>query len=56
MQVRTRMLGGEDYPTQEAVIEKNAELARSGGLERVSNLAWPALLRKLDRVDGSFRD
>jgi ribulose-5-phosphate 4-epimerase/fuculose-1-phosphate aldolase len=55
MQVRTRMLGGEDYPTQETVIEKNAELARSGGLEKVSNLAWPALLRKLDRMDGSFR-
>ena len=30
------MLGGEDYPTQETVIENNAELARSGGLERVS--------------------
>src|SRR3954463_8640717 len=28
MQVRTRMLGGDDYPTAEAVIEKNAELAR----------------------------
>src|SRR3954464_3692535 len=56
MQVRTRMLGGEDYPTQETVIEKNAELARSSGLEKVSNLAWPALLRKLDRVDGSFRN
>jgi hypothetical protein len=56
MQVRTRMLGAEDYPTQETVIEKNAELARSGGLEKVSNLAWPALLRKLDRMDGSFRN
>ena len=56
MQVRTRMLGGEDYPTADAVIEKNAELARGGGFENVSKLAWPALLRKLDRMDRSFRD
>ena len=56
MQVRTRMLGGEDYPTAVAVIEKNAELARGGGFENVSKLAWPALLRKLDRMDRSFRD
>ena len=56
MQVRTRMLGREDYPTADAVIEKNAELARGGGFENVSKLAWPALLRKLDRMDRSFRD
>src|SRR6201992_4016953 len=38
MQVRTRMLGGvaDDYPTNPEVIEKNAELARSGGLSMVA--------------------
>ncbi len=58
MQVRTRMLGGiaDDYPTAPDVIEKNAELARSGGLSVVAEkLVWPALLRKLDRADSSFR-
>jgi ribulose-5-phosphate 4-epimerase/fuculose-1-phosphate aldolase len=59
MQVRTRMLGGvaDDYPTAPNVIEKNAELSRSGGLSVVAEkLVWPALLRKLDRADSSFRD
>jgi hypothetical protein len=58
MQVRTRMLGGveADYPTAPDVIEKNAALTRSGGLSVVAEkLVWPALLRKLDRIDSSFR-
>jgi len=58
MQVRTRMLGDvdDDYPTAPDVIEKNAELTRSGGLSVVAEkLVWPALLRKLDRVNSGFR-
>ncbi len=59
MQVRTRMLGGieRDYPTRPDVIEKNAALAKSGGLSMLAQqLVWPALLRKLDRTDPSFRN
>jgi ribulose-5-phosphate 4-epimerase/fuculose-1-phosphate aldolase len=59
MQVRTRMLGGveSDHATAPDVIEKNAELARTGGLAKLSEkLAWPALLRKLDRVNPGYRD
>ena len=59
MQVRTRMLGGSgaDYPTHPDVIEKNAALAHGQGLSTVAQqLAWPALLRKLDRIDPSFRN
>ena len=57
MQVRTRILGREDYPTAPHVIEKNAELTRSGGLGMVANrLVWPAILRKLDRIDPGFRN
>jgi ribulose-5-phosphate 4-epimerase/fuculose-1-phosphate aldolase len=59
MQVRTRMLGGldADYPTAPDVIEKNAALARSAGMGSAARqLVWPALLRKLDRVDPGFRD
>jgi len=58
MQVRTRIVGtpAEDYPTAPDVIEKNAALARSGGLSTLAEqLVWPALLRKLDRLDPSFR-
>ena len=58
MQVRTRMLGGpeSDYPTAPDVIEKNAALGKSAGFAEVAErLVWPALLRKLDRLDKSFR-
>jgi len=58
MQVRTRMLGPAetDYPTAPEVIDKNAALAQSGGLSMVAEqLVWPALLRKLDRIDPGFR-
>ncbi len=56
MQVRTRILGHDDYPTAPTVIEKNAALAASGGTNAVANhLVWPALLRKLDRIDPAFR-
>jgi ribulose-5-phosphate 4-epimerase/fuculose-1-phosphate aldolase len=59
MHVRTRMLGDSsmDYPTDEAVIEKNAELVTSGRLSKAAEpLVWPALLRKLDRLGSNFRD
>jgi len=39
------------------VIEKNAELGRSGGFSKLAEaLVWPALLRKLDRLGSNFRD
>jgi hypothetical protein len=57
MQVRTRILGRDDYPTAQAVIDKNIQLGQSGGMTYLAdNLLWPALLRKLDRLDPSFRD
>ena len=58
MQVRTRMLGGveADHPTAPDVVEKNAALAMSGGMSKLAEkLVWPALLRKLDRLDPGFR-
>jgi hypothetical protein len=58
MQVRTLTLGGTPHPTAPAVIEKNAALAQSpGGMSTIADkLAWPALLRRLDRIDPSFRN
>lgn len=57
MQVRTRILGRDDYPTEQAVIDKNAALGQGTGMTYLAdNLMWPALLRKLDRLDPSFRE
>ena len=58
MQVRTRMLGrDDDHPTAPDVIEKNAALARSGGMATLAEkLVWPALLRKLDRLDANYKN
>ena len=57
MQVRTRILGNDDYPTAQPVIDKNVALSQSGGMTFLANeLLWPALLRKLDRLDPSFRE
>jgi ribulose-5-phosphate 4-epimerase/fuculose-1-phosphate aldolase len=58
MQVRTPMLGPSAYPIEQAVIDKNAEMFGNPDRAelRSTNLVWPALLRKLDRIDPSFRN
>ncbi len=59
MQVRTRMLGdiSMDHPTDPSVVDKNASLISSGGMSTLSEkLVWPALLRKLDRRDATYKD
>jgi len=57
MQVRTRMLGPAAYPVEQSVIDKNS--AVFGNPDRAelrsTNLVWPPLLRKLDRIDPSYR-
>jgi ribulose-5-phosphate 4-epimerase/fuculose-1-phosphate aldolase len=59
MQVRTRAIATreQEYPTAPEVIEKNASLSRSGGMQELANrLVWPALLRKLDRINPGYGD
>jgi hypothetical protein len=57
MQVRTRTLGHDDHQTLPSVIDKNVALSQAEGMSQVANaLVWTALLRKLDRLDPSFRD
>ena len=57
MQVRTRTLGQDDYPTAQTVIDKNVALGGGAGMSHIANeLLWPALLRKLDRSQPDFRD
>jgi ribulose-5-phosphate 4-epimerase/fuculose-1-phosphate aldolase len=57
MQVRTRMLG-PSYPVDRTAINKNAELlSNPDRMElRSTTLVWPPLLRKLDRIDPSYRN
>jgi len=57
MQVRTRMLGPTAYPVEQAVIEKNETVfSNADGAElRSTQLVWPPLLRKLDRLDPSYK-
>lgn len=56
MQVRTRMLGPV-YPVDPAVIDKNTQMFGNPqrAEERSTRLVWPPLLRKLDRIDPSYR-
>jgi ribulose-5-phosphate 4-epimerase/fuculose-1-phosphate aldolase len=57
MQVRTRILGHDDYETAPEVIDRNVDLSRSPGMNVLANhLLWPAMLRKLDRIDTSYRN
>src|SRR5688572_495328 len=58
MQVRTRMLGPTAYPVEQAVVDKNAALFTDPNrIELRSTMpVWPALLRKLDRLDPSYKD
>jgi hypothetical protein len=37
-------------------VQKQTETRPDSNMPSMSDLAWPALLRKLDRLDPSFRD
>ncbi len=57
MQVRTRILGTDNYPTHPEVIDSNEKLGAATGFAALANkLLWPAMLRKLDRLDPGFRN
>ncbi len=57
MQVKALAVGrdGVNMPNQ-GVAEKTAGQARFANANGIGKLAWPALMRKLDRVDDSFRN
>jgi ribulose-5-phosphate 4-epimerase/fuculose-1-phosphate aldolase len=58
IQVRTRALGPTAYPVEPAVIDKNAQLFGNPDRAdlRSTQLVWPGLLRKLDRIDPSYKN
>jgi ribulose-5-phosphate 4-epimerase/fuculose-1-phosphate aldolase len=56
-QVRTRSLGSRDCRIPDEVLQKNAAFTRSEEFSQCADrLVWPALIRKLDRTDQSYRD
>jgi ribulose-5-phosphate 4-epimerase/fuculose-1-phosphate aldolase len=58
MQVRTRMLGPTAYPVDQIAIDKNTALLSDPEKAelRSTTLVWPALLRKVDRLDPSYKN
>jgi ribulose-5-phosphate 4-epimerase/fuculose-1-phosphate aldolase len=55
IQVRAQAGGGELIAIEPKVLEGSAMMAKAVTRGAGGALAWPGLLRKLDRVDGSFR-
>jgi ribulose-5-phosphate 4-epimerase/fuculose-1-phosphate aldolase len=56
MQVRTLAGGMKAYGVNQGVAEKNAQITEAAFDGPLSALAWPAVLRKLDRTDPSYKD
>src|SRR6266480_6747443 len=54
MQVRALASGIKPYSINQGVAEKNAAINSTAFDGPISGLAWPALIRKLDRVDPSY--
>ena len=58
MQVRTLSTGADIHPPQDAIVDKTRHQgSNQDAFAMVANtMAWPALLRMLDRRDSSFRE
>jgi hypothetical protein len=52
------MLGPSAYPVDPAVVDKNTTLLDNRDRQelRSTTLVWPPLLRKLDRLDPSYKN
>ena len=58
MQLAFQQSGAEFHPIGEAVVSAaydNAKMRLSGGRNDPARFEWPALLRKLDRIDPSYK-
>ena len=57
IQVRAQAGGGELIPVQQAIIDTAMEQARLVSIgQGPDKLIWPGLLRRLDRIDASYRE
>jgi ribulose-5-phosphate 4-epimerase/fuculose-1-phosphate aldolase len=55
IQIRAQSGGGELVPIPEAIIKGAQQQAKVATKSQGGMLAWPGLLRRLDRIDPSFR-
>jgi ribulose-5-phosphate 4-epimerase/fuculose-1-phosphate aldolase len=56
IQVRAQAGGGELIPIPQPILDGARAQSKAVTKGLGGNLAWPGLLRKLDRIDSSFRD
>jgi ribulose-5-phosphate 4-epimerase/fuculose-1-phosphate aldolase len=56
MQVRALAGGTDIYKTNQGVAEKTGALGKMALQGSLANLAWPALKRKLDRIDPGYKN
>jgi ribulose-5-phosphate 4-epimerase/fuculose-1-phosphate aldolase len=56
IQVRAQAGGGQLVPIDPCILATAQQQAKTVTAEAVGALAWPALLRKLDRIDASYRN
>jgi len=56
MQIKAMSGGSKLNRVNEDVVELVTEQGQMASSEGIGQLAWPALIRKLDRLDNSYRD
>lgn len=60
MQLSVQQAGAELTPipqeVQQTTIDRNRFLNSDKGYRTIGKMEWPALLRQLDRIDGSYKD
>jgi hypothetical protein len=56
IQIDAQAGGGELIEIDPRVIAGIGDVMKKGSAGQGANIAWPALLRRLDRVDPSYKD
>ena len=56
IQIRAQAGGGELIPIPQPILDRAQQQAKMVTMGLGGNLAWPGLMRKLDKIDTSFRD
>jgi len=56
MQLAFQQSGAEFHPISDEVVSANARMRLTAGRDDPAKLEWPALLRKLDQIDPSYKE